>query len=84
MKHNFKFYQCTLEKHGCNNVRIETAWICAKYAHVGNVVRICGIDGWKIKAVGAGADKLPDWRKAIRIHETATGDNLPKAVPCIK
>lgn len=87
MKKRIQYCQCNLRKQITASEQKETtAYIPAKFARVGKVVRIRTeddrqwSDGWEVMTVGASvwSDDLPDSHSAIKSHRTSTGDTLPR------
>lgn len=86
MKKRTKYCQCTLRKTVAPGTVIErVSYIPAKYARVGDVVRLQDdagewTDGWIVKTTGEiiESDDLPDSHRAIKHHRKETGDTLPR------
>jgi len=74
-----KYRQCYLVR-DCGSSRAhQVAFLPAKHAHAGNVVRLKinnqWEDGWQVVTAGRLVDDPPDVRKLIRKHRHNTGDD---------
>lgn len=78
------YFQCSLSRRRDDGtIIVQVAWIPAKFAEAGRVLKIKAtdgswVDGWTVTSVGAGMVGVPDVRKGRRQHRKQTGDSLPK------
>lgn len=83
---NIKYRQCTLTRNLSGQTVQQVSYIPEKFAIVGEVLKLKNDEdiwesGWKVTQAGQDLvpeEFLPDWRKAIRVHRSETGDSLPK------
>ena len=68
------YTQCTLEREKVS----QGSFIPTKFAKIGSMLKLHGIDGWQVTTVGAIVQKPPNVRQQIKAHKDNTGDSLPK------
>lgn len=79
-----KYCQCELvKKVNFESTIKQIAFIPAKYANVGSMLKIRKEDGtwdwgWEVVWAGKPTEIIVDIHKAIRNHRKNTGDSLPK------
>jgi hypothetical protein len=64
----------------------KTAWIPSKYAKMGDVLKLCGQDGWLVESVGVLAEHPPSraWTKHRGNTDVPHGTFKPPVDPPIK
>lgn len=68
------YTQCRLRREAVE----QTAFIPTKFAELGAVLKIRGVNGWQVLLVGGTVDDPPNVRKQIKGHRKNTGDAMPK------